>query len=188
AVAAALGCVNAIDNPARQAFVTEMVGRDTVTNAISLNSVTANATRVVGPAVAGLLIATVGIGICFLINAGSYVAVVTGIFLMRGDEMHLVERGQKRTGQLREGLRYVRSRPELWLPLSLMVVVASLGYNFSVILPLFSRFIFHHGAAAYGVLYSVLSVGAVISGRPEAPRGRAPQRRASLAPPVFGPA
>jgi MFS family permease len=186
ALALALGIVNAIDNPTRQSFISDMVGTEEVTNAVSLNSVLANGTRVIGPAVAGFLIAGVGIGLCFLINAASYVAVVIGLLLMRTDELRAGRRGERGPGQLREGLRYVRSRPELLIPLLLMVVVGALGYNFSVILPLLSRFTFHHGAAGYGVLFSVMSVGAVVSGLTVATMGRATQRIAALAALSFG--
>jgi predicted MFS family arabinose efflux permease len=153
---------------------------------VSLNSVLANGTRVIGPAVAGFLIAGVGIGVCFLINAASYVAVVCGLLLIRSDDLRGAARAERTPGQLREGLRYVRSRPDLWLPLSLMVVVAALGYNFSVILPLLSRFTFHHGAAGYGILFSVMSVGAVISGLTFATIGRATPRIAALSALAFG--
>jgi len=180
ALAFSLGIVNAIDNPTRQAFITEMVGLDEVTNAVSLNSVLANATRVIGPAAAAFLIAGVGIGACFLINAASYLAVVAGLALMRRDDLRAVRHAKRGPGQLREGFRYVRSRPELWLPLSLMVVVGALAYNFSVILPLLSRFTFHHGATGYGILYSVMSVGAVISGLTVAALGRSTPRIAAV--------
>ncbi|MFN2544202.1 MAG: MFS transporter [Actinomycetota bacterium] len=186
ALAFALGVVTAVDNPARQAFVTEMVGREDVTNAVSLNSVLANATRVVGPAVAGFLIASVGIGVCFLINAASYIAVVASLLRMRRQDLEAVVPAERTPGQLREGLRYVRARPDLWLPLSLMVVVAAIGYNFSVVLPLLSRFTFHHGAAGYGVLFSVMSVGAVISGLTFATLGRTTARIAATAALAFG--
>jgi MFS family permease len=186
ALALTLGIVNAIDNPARQSFVSEMVDRSEVTNAISLNSVLANGTRVVGPAVAGFLIAGVGIGLCFLINAASYIGVVVGLLLMRSDELYANERAERRPGQLREGLRYVRRRPELWLPLMLMVVVGTLAYNFSVLLPLLSRFTFDRGPAGYGEMFSVLSVGAVVSGLTVAAMGRATQRIAALAALSFG--
>ncbi len=186
ALALTLGIVNAIDNPARQSFVSEMVDRSEVTNAVSLNSVLANGTRVVGPAVAGFLIAGVGIGLCFLINAASYIGVVVGLLLMRSDELYANERAERRPGQLREGLRYVRRRPELWLPLMLMVVVGTLAYNFSVLLPLLSRFTFDRGPAGYGEMFSVLSVGAVVSGLTVAAMGRATQRIAALAALSFG--
>ena len=186
ALALTLGIVNAIDNPARQSFVSEMVDRSEVTNAVSLNSVLANGTRVVGPAVAGFLIAGVGIGLCFLINAASYIGVVVGLLLMRSDELYANERAERRPGQLREGLRYVRRRSELWLPLMLMVVVGTLAYNFSVLLPLLSRFTFDRGPAGYGEMFSVLSVGAVVSGLTVAAMGRATQRIAALAALSFG--
>ena len=179
ALAFTLGIVNAIDNPTRQSFISDMVGRDEVTNAVSLNSVLANGTRVIGPAVAAFLIAGVGIGLCFLINAVSYGAVVIGLLLMRRGDLHRVRHTERGPGQLRDGLRYVRSRPELLLPLSLMVVVGALAYNFSVILPLLSRFTFHHGAEGYGILYSVMSVGAVISGLTVAALGRSTPRIAA---------
>jgi MFS family permease len=186
ALALTLGIVNAIDNPARQSFVSEMVDRSEVTNAVSLNSVLANGTRVVGPAVAGFLIAGVGIGLCFLINAASYIGVVVGLLLMRSDELYANERAERRPGQLREGLRYVRRRSELWLPLMLMVVVGTLAYNFSVLLPLLSRFTCDRGPAGYGEMFSVLSVGAVVSGLTVAAMGRATQRIAALAALSFG--
>jgi len=186
ALALTLGIVNAIDNPARQSFVSEMVDRSEVTNAVSLNSVLANGTRVVGPAVAGFLIAGVGIGLCFLINAASYIGVVVGLLLIRSDELYANERAERRPGQLREGLRYVRRRSELWLPLMLMVVVGTLAYNFSVLLPLLSRFTFDRGPAGYGEMFSVLSVGAVVSGLTVAAMGRATQRIAALAALSFG--
>jgi MFS family permease len=186
ALALTLGIVNAIDNPARQSFVSEMVDRSRVTNAVSLNSVLANGTRVVGPAAAGFLIAGVGIGLCFLINAASYIAVVVGLLLMRSHELYENNRAERRPGQLREGFRYVKRRPELWLPLMLMVVVGALAYNFSVLLPLLSRFTFHKGPAGYGEMFSVLSVGAVVSGLTVAAMGRATQRIAALAALSFG--
>jgi MFS family permease len=186
ALALCLGLVTAVDNPARQAFVTEMVGPADVTNAVSLNSVLANATRVVGPAVAGMLIASVGVGVCFLVNSVSYVAVVIGLVLMHVDDLEVRPTVCRTPGQLRDGLRYVRARPALWVPLSLMVVVGALGYNFSVILPLLSRFTFHHGAAGYGVLFSVMSVGAVLSGLTFATLGRTTPRIAVLAALSFG--
>ena len=186
ALAFTLGLVNAIDNPTRQSFVSQMVGRDEVTNAVSLISVLANGTRVVGPAVAGFLIAGVGIGLCFLINAASYVAVVIGLFMMRSDDLYENTRAERKPGQLREGLWYVRRRPELYLPLVLMVVVGALAYNFSVLLPLLSHFTFHRGSVGYGAFFSVLSVGAVVSGLVVAARGRATQRMAALAALSFG--
>src|SRR5438034_1618848 len=116
--------------PARQSFVMEMVGREDLPNAVSLNSVVVNAARIVGPAVAGLLIATVGIGICFLVNAASYVAVIVGLIMMDAKQIQRTEPTPRSRGQLRAGLAYAWRTPELRYPLLLMTVVGTLAYNF----------------------------------------------------------
>lgn len=171
-----LGVVNLVDMPTRQAFVFEMVGRQDVTNAVSLNSVIVNGSRIFGPAVAGVLIATVGIGICFLINGVSYVAVIAGLLMMDGSKLQRPALVPRRRGQLREGLRYVWSGSELRTPLILMAVVGALAYNFSVVFPLLVRFTFHKGAGAYGSLFSLMGLGAVIGGLVVAARSRATSR------------
>lgn len=176
ALALGLGLVTMIDMPTRQTFVMEMVGREHVTNAVSLNGVIVNASRVVGPAVAGVLIATVGVGICFLINAGSYVAVIAGLLMMRVSELQRAKITTRQRGQLRAGLRYVWRTPELRTPLLLMGVVGAVAYNFSVVLPLMVRFAFHAGAGAFGVLFSVMGAGAVVGGLAVATWGRATRR------------
>lgn len=168
-----LGTVNLVDNPTRQAFVMEMVGRDDVPNAVSLNSVVVNAARIVGPAFAGLLIATVGIGICFLLNSASFAAVIVAFALMRPDELHRGAPVPRKRGQLVEGLRYVWSHGELRTPLLLMAVVGTLAYNFSVVFPLLVERSFHSGAGTYGILYSVMGAGAVMGGLVIAARSRA---------------
>ena len=168
-----LGVVSLADMPARQAFVMEMVGPEDVANAVSLNSVLVNAARIVGPAVAGILIATIGIGPCFLANAASYIAVVVAFVAMDPSELRRsrpVERGR---GQLRAGLRYVWSRSDLRTPLLLMTVVGTLAYNFAVVLPLMVRFVFHAGPGEFGILYSVMGAGAVVGGLAVAARSRA---------------
>jgi MFS family permease len=172
-VAFLLGCVNLVDMPTRQAFVIEMVGREDVPNAVSLNSVVVNAARIVGPAVAGLLIATVGIALCFFLNAASYVAVIVAFLVMRPSELHRTAPVPRKRGQLREGLRYVWSRPDLRTPLLLMAVVGTLAYNFSVVFPLLVRDAFHGGPGTYGVLYAVMGAGAVAGGLVVAARSRA---------------
>jgi MFS family permease len=172
-IAFLLGCVTLVDNPARQSFVMEMVGRDDLPNAVSLNSVVVNAARIVGPAAAGLLIATVGIAFCFLLNAASYVAVIAAFIAMRPDELHRSAPVARKRGQLREGLRYVWSHPDLRTPLLLMAVVGTLAYNFSVVFPLLVTRGFHAGAGTYGVLYSVMGAGAVVGGLVVAARSRA---------------
>jgi MFS family permease len=172
-LALGLGMVTLFDMPTRQAFVMEMVGREDIANAVSLNGVLVNASRVLGPAAAGALIATLGIGPCFLINAGSYVAVIVGLFLMRPGELKRDGPAPRRAGQLREGFRYVWHTRELLVPLLLMAVVGALAYNFSIVFPLLVRFEFGRGAGAFGTLFSFLGVGAVLGGLAVAGRNRA---------------
>ncbi|HEY3210180.1 MAG TPA: MFS transporter [Actinomycetota bacterium] len=176
ALALGLGLVTMIDMPTRQTFVMEMVGREHVTNAVSLNGVIVNASRIVGPAVAGVLIATVGVGICFLVNAGSYVAVIAGLLMMRASELQRAKITMRQRGQLRAGLRYVWRTRQLRIPLLLMAVVGAIAYNFSVVLPLMVRFAFHAGAGAFGVLFSVMGAGAVVGGLAVAAWGKATRR------------
>jgi MFS family permease len=164
ALAAGLGIVNSVDNPIRQTFVLEMVGSDQLTNAVTLNSVMVNLARVLGPAAAGVLIATVGLAPCFFVNAASYIAVLSGLALMRGSELMPTPPQPRRTGQLREGLRYVRRTPELLSPLLMMAAIGTLAYEFQVILPLVARFTFHGGAGAYAAMTAAMGVGAVAGG------------------------
>jgi MFS family permease len=172
-IALLLGVVNLVDMPARQAFVMEMVGPRDVANAVSLNGVVMNAARIAGPVLAGLLIATIGIGQCFLANAVSYAAVVIAFAAMRPRDLFPTERVPRGRGQLREGLRYVWSRPDLRLPLLLMAVVGALAYNFSVVFPLMVKFAFGGGPGAYGLLFAMMGAGAVVGGLVVAARGRA---------------
>ena len=134
------------DNPARQTFVIEMVGKDDLPNAVSLNSIVMNGARVIGPAIGGVLIATVGLGVCFLANAASYVAVIVALMLMRRSDLQPAQRVARAKGQLREGLRYAWRTPNLRDPLMLVFVVGLLAYNFTVILPLLAQETFHGGA------------------------------------------
>ena len=167
-----LGLVNVVDMPTRQAFVTEMVGPERVANAVSLNSVVINAGRIVGPAIAGLVIAAVDVGVCFLLNAASYVAVIAALLAMRKRELQTAPRTARKRGQLREGLRYAWGDPTLRLTLSMVAVVGLLAFNFSVFLPLFARQVFDSGATALGLLYAFLGVGAVAGGLAAAFRAR----------------
>jgi MFS family permease len=159
----------------------EMVGREHLTNAVSLNGVIVNASRILGPAVAGVLIATVGVGICFLVNAGSFVAVIAGLLMMRATELHRTKTTTRERGQLRAGFRYVWRTPELRTPLLLMAVVGAIAYNFSVLLPLMVRFAFHAGAGAFGVLFSVMGAGAVVGGLAVAAWGKVSRRVLAVA-------
>src|SRR5947209_1925876 len=161
-LAACLGVVNSVDNPIRQTFVIEMVGADQLANAVTLNSVMVNLARVLGPAVAGILIATVGLAPCFFVNAASYLTVLVGLTLMRPDELMPTPAQPRRRGQLREGLAYVRRTPELLTPLLMMGVIGTLAYEFQVILPLVARFSFHGGAGSYAALTAAMGAGAVV--------------------------
>ena len=156
-----LGMVTVIDNPTRQAFAVEMVGRDGMANAIALNSAVFNLARIAGPAVAGLVIAAVGTPAAFLINAASYAAVIIGLKLMRPDELLQVEHVGRSPGQLREALAYVRARPQLWMTMVLIFFVATFGMNFQVTNPLMSRAVFHAGAGAFGLASTMFAVGAL---------------------------
>lgn len=174
ALALALGLVGSFDNPARNAFVMEMVGRSKLTNAVGLNSVLINTARVVGPAVGGALIVTVGIGVCFLINSVSYLALISALLMMRSED---IERSEPETGrrrQLRQAWLYVRSEEALFVPLVMMGVVGLLAYEFEVVLPLLARFTFEGSADTFGTMFAALGVGAVAGGLYTATRGERP--------------
>ena len=160
-LAFALGMVAVVDNPTRQTFVAEMVGRTGMANAIALNSAAFNLGRITGPAVAGLVISTVGTPAAFLVNAASFGAVLVGLKLMRPSELHRVERAPRAPGQLREALAYVKARPNLWLTLALVFFVATFGMNFQVTTALMSRGVFHTGAGAFGLASTMFAVGAL---------------------------
>ena len=160
-VAFLLGMVTVVDNPTRQTFVSEMVGPDQVRNAVSLNSANFNSARLIGPAVAGVLISTVGSGWAFLINGLTFLAPIIGLLLMRTSELHKVERVPPGKGQLREGLRYVAARPELIWPIVLIGFVGTFGYNFPIWLTAFADEVFHAGAGTYGLLNTLMAVGSV---------------------------
>jgi MFS family permease len=180
------GLVTAIDNPARQSFIGEMVGRQDVPNAVSLNSVLMNGARVIGPGLAGVLIATVGTGPCFLLNSASYVAVLISLWRMRPAELLPVQRAPRSKGQLREGLAYVWRTPNLRRPLLLMFVVGMFGFNFATLLPLFATESLGEGAGAYGLLFSAMGLGAVAGGLWIAFRGRVSDRLMTVAAAGFG--
>jgi len=157
-----LGAVTAVDNPARQSFVMELVGRRQVTNAVSLNSAVFTTARVVGPAIAGVLIAVVGTGWCFVVNAASFGAVLSALVAMNAEQLERAQRPSRARGQLMEGLRFVWSRPDLRTPLALLAVVGTLALNFTVILPVLARDTFHGDASTYGTLFSVLGAGSLV--------------------------
>lgn len=190
ALAFALGLATVFDTPVRQAFVMEMVGKRDLTNAVSLNSATFNAARVVGPAIAGLLINTIGTGPVFLVNAASYIAVIGGLSRMRAADMFPSPAVARHKGELREGLRHVRERRDLLLPIILVGVVGTFGLNFQVTTALIAKLTFHRGAASYGLLSTFLAAGSLIGALLAAVRSghgrRVRQRTYVLAALVFG--
>jgi MFS family permease len=157
----AMGAVNAVDNPTRQSFVFEMVGPDRVVNAVSLNSVIVQAARIAGPALAGVLIATVGVVPCFALNALTFVAMILALWGMDPERLHVAPPAEPEPGAIRAGLRYVLRTPELMVPLALMALVGTLGFNFQVVLPLLAKFSFDSGAMTYAALVSAMAVGSI---------------------------
>lgn len=157
-----LGLVTVADGPTRQTFVAEMVGQEQLRNAVSLNAANFETASMTGPAVAGAVIAAVGTGWAFAINAVSFIAVVGGLLLMRPVELRPVPRLPREKGQLRAGLRYVAARPELIGPLVLVGFVCTFGYNFPTVLSGFAYQVFHLDAGRYGLLNTALAVGALV--------------------------
>jgi MFS family permease len=161
-IALAGGFTVAFDNPARRSFVVEIVPEEDVQNAVSLNSALMTGSRIIGPALAGLLITTVGYGWCFVVDGISYLAVLAGLALMRPEELRSSIPTTKARGQVRAGLRYVRSIPDLWIPLAVMALIGTLAFNFQVVMPLFVKRTLHGDDARFTLLYSVISVGSLI--------------------------
>jgi len=184
-LAAGLGLVRAFLAPGQQSFASDLVGRDLLRNAVSLNHVLLNATRAVGPALAGILIASVGTGICFLVNAASFLAVLLALWMMDADALKTAPPVARATGQVREGLRYVRGETELLLPLLMMALVGTLAYEFQVVLPLLATGPLHGGASAYGFMTSAMGAGAVIGGLVVARRMKVGLRSLTLLALVF---
>ena len=160
-LAFALGLITVVDNPTRQTFVAEMVGRGGMANAIALNSAVFNLARIAGPAVAGLVISALGTPAAFLVNAASYGAVLVSLKLMRPTDLYPAERVPRAKGQLREAMSYVRARPDLLLLLTLIFFVATFGMNFQVTTALMSRQVFGTGAGAFGIASAVFAAGAL---------------------------
>jgi len=171
-----LGLATVVDNPTRQSFAIEMVGRGDLQNAIALNSAVFNLARIAGPAVAGVVISLVGTSAAFFVNATSYVTVIISLHLMRESELRPAERVARAKGQLREGLAYVRSRPDLLMTMVLVFFIATFGMNFQVTTALMSRVVFHTGAGSFGVASAVFAVGALIGALVAARRVRGGMR------------
>jgi MFS family permease len=180
-LAIALGFVNVFDNPARQSFISEMVSAQDLPNAVTLNSVAMNMARVFGAALGGVIAAAIGLALCFACNALSFAAVLVSLAAMRTSELFPAKRVTRQKRQVRQGLRYVRSTPELLIPLVMIAVIGTLAWEFQVTLPLMASKVFHGGAASYGVMASVMGGGAVVGGLISAARSRPRTRALCLA-------
>jgi len=179
AVATVFGITNAFDMPTRQSFISEMVGRESVMNAIALNATMFNTGRVLGPAIAGLVLATLGPAVCFGINAVSYTAVITGLLLMRIKPVPSRVVGS--TGaRLREGLSYVRATPDILRPIILVGIVGIFGMNFPVWIPILASDSFGSGGETYGLLFASMGGGSLIGALALATFGRTPSRTRML--------
>jgi MFS family permease len=163
-LALGLGLAQAFDNPVRQSFISELVGTAKATNAVSLNTVMVNMTRIVGPALAGVLIAGAGAAICFLVNGMSYLVALGAYAAMRPDELLGSERIPPRRGQLKEALRYVLSTPDLAVPLGMMALVGTLAFNFQVVMPVLVERVFGRGPDSLGLLIASAGVGSMVGG------------------------
>ncbi|NLU70957.1 MFS transporter [Streptomyces sp. HNM0574] len=186
ALAFVLGLATVVDNPTRQTFVSEMVGPDQIRNAVSLNSANFQSARLIGPAVAGVMISAVGSGWAFLFNGLSFLAPLAGLLLMRTSELFTTDRAPRSKGQLREGLTYVRTHPELLWPIVLVGFVGTFGFNFPIWLTAFTDKVFDEGAGTYGLLNTLMAVGSVVGALLAARRGSSRMRLMAGAALLFG--
>jgi len=166
------GCFNAVDNPVRQAFVSEMVSPGDLPNAVSLNSAMFNTSRIIGPAIGAVVIKVFDVGPCFALNAVSFVAVIIGLFMMKPEELLLGRRVARAKGQIREGLRYVWDNVELRSTILVLAVVGTLAFNFTVVLPVLAKFTFHGDAGTYGLLTALMGAGSLVGALATASRLR----------------
>jgi MFS family permease len=185
-VAMVSGVATAFDNPARRSFVVEMVPEEHINNAVSLNSALMTGSRVLGPALAGLLVSTVGFGWCFVLDGVSYVAVIVAFWRMNPAELRQAPVTPKGKGQIREGLRYARSIPELWVPLVMTAVIGTLAFNFQTVLPLFTTRDLQGSDVTFTWLLSVVSIGSLIGALASARRTSIDVRTVSRNAVVFG--
>jgi MFS family permease len=158
------GMANAVDNPVRQAFVVEMVGREELTNAVALNSMEFNAARILGPTLAGVIIDQIGIAPTLILNAISYIPVLIALLLMRQSELHVVPPSTQgsATQRLLEGLSYAWRSPNVLTVLIVVAAIGTFGYNFSIVLPLLARYVLHTSASGFGALASFLGFGSLV--------------------------
>jgi MFS family permease len=181
-----LGLVNTIDSPTRQSFVIEMVGTDNIKNAVTLNSTMVNAARIVGPSIAGLLIAFVGVGQCFLINALSYIAVLIALGMMRRSELNPAPISERAKGQIRAGLSYVWNEPKLKSTILMMFIVGTFAYEFPVVFPLFATVTLHGNAGTFSAMMVATGVGAVAGGLYTASRAETKENQLVWSSILFG--
>ncbi len=181
-----LGLITVVDTPTRQTFVVEMVGKDRLRNAVTLNSTMVNVARVIGPSIAGVIIAIAGVGPLFLINAVSYVTIIWALALMNKDELHPTPRAPRRSGQIREGIAYAWHVPSIRSILIMMVIIGTFAYEFPVSLPLFSTYTLHGNAGTYSSLMAAMGLGAVIGGLYSAGKGVVRFSQLILAALLFG--
>ncbi|MEZ4533306.1 MAG: MFS transporter, partial [Thermomicrobiales bacterium] len=165
------GILLSFDNPLRRSFVPEMVRQDDIANAVVLNSLVINVSRIFGPTLAGLLIVTLGYGWCFTIDAFSYLAVLICLFMMRPEELRRRPPKPRAKGEVRDGIRYIRSVPVLWIPMAMLAAIGILAYNFTVTLPLFVTGALHSNDAMFTLLYATFSFGSVVGALVVANRG-----------------
>jgi MFS family permease len=157
-----LGCVSAFDGPARHSFVSEMANETNLSNAVALNSLSFNAARLIGPAIAGLMIAAIGTGWVFLINAASFVAVLISLLCLRVHQLYRKPSTHKAEGGFYDGMRYVARRPDLMVILAMVFLFSTFGLNFPIFISTMSVGVFHGDARQYGFLTSVMAIGSVI--------------------------
>lgn len=181
-----LGLNTCFENPARQSFILELVGAEDLRNAVSLNSVLVNVARAVGPAIAGLVIATGGLGICFLVNAVSFIPVVASLMRLDLSALQPSKPAVRAKGQMREGFSYVWRTPELRAPLLMMALVGCLAYEFNVVLPIVAQQTFKGGAQTFGFMTAAMGIGAVVGGLFVAARGTTGLRSLITSAGVFG--
>jgi len=186
AFALALGITTAVDNPARQTFVGELVERKDLPNAVALNSASFNGARLIGPAVAGVSVAAFGSGWVFLLNGVSFAATLVALGLIKADALQPVIRSERGHGGLREGLRYLKTRPDINALLAMVFLVGTFGLNFPIFTSTMARIEFHRGASEFGLLSSVLAIGSLTGALGSARRERPRLRTIVLAAGAFG--
>lgn len=183
--ALSMGIITAFDNPGRHTFITEMVGKDLVRNAVSLNATMVHFARIIGPSLAGIAAVTIGLGPCFLINALTYIPVLITLQMIDKKQLHTAPAIKQEKNQLQVGFRYIRSTPVLAITLVMACIIGTLTFNFSVLLPLFAQFTFHN-SASYAFLTSAMSTGAVLGGLFTASKGKPTMPVLTISAALFG--